>query len=631
MKMDTITHVPTWTDNERSAWRPAERLTVTEWADRHRYLDAKTSAEPGKYSSARTPYTIQWQNSANCSWVKQCTVIAGTQLGKTETLNNVLGFAVHQDPAPAMVVMPRNPDVRLATQRRIMPMILASPALRAELTEHEHDVKNVEIAFRRSIIYVRSSQSPADLASVPVRYLLADEVDKFPKWSGDEAAPLDLARERQKTFWNSIAFVTTTPTTRDATGWSEYEDGDQRAYHVPCPECNGYQVLEFGQVSYPEGATARDVERGEAVVVYACKLCGVTIPDNAKPAMLTAGVWVPKAFTFEEWIATGQAADREPHRSYHLPSLYSPWLTWADMAAQWLKSKDKAQRLQNWVNSWLAEPWEDKVDAPTLTDIDNAKVAGWTHVSGKIPAGVLVATAGADVQKDGIWAVVRGWGWNGQTWLLYAAKVATFDDLEDVLFRNEWTPPGSSMSGIRVGFIDSRHRRSDCLEFVRKNPAMKMAQGVDRTSALDFTSQKLEKHPDTGEPLKRGVRIWSLTVSRFKDTHAEAMRDPDKWHVPEDVSDDYKRQVTAEHKIRKRVRNHEREMWVVKPGSKANHLLDCEVYATAAGKLIQVERLRRDPDGDSGPPKPPTTRPPLPPPPRSPRPPIPSLQYPARR
>ena len=614
-----------WTADELAAWRPPDRLTVSQWADRHRFLDSKTSAEPGKYRTSRTPYSRQWQDSANCAWVRQVSIIAGTQLGKTETLNNILGYAIHQDPAPAMVVMPRNPDVRLATQRRILPMIMGSPVLKAELTEHEHDVKNVEIAFRRAVLYVRSSQSPADLSSVPVRYLLADEVDKYPKWAGDEAAPLDLARERQKTFWNRIAFVTTTPTTRDATGWSEYEDGDRRSFYLPCPDCGGFQVLDWHQVSYPKGSTARDVERDGTIVAYACKLCGVTIADNAKPRMLELGVWVPAGHAVKEWIATGQAADREPHRSYHLPSLYSPWLRWSDMAAQWLKSKDKPERLQNWVNSWLAEPWEDKIEAPTESDIDAAIVPGWTHAAGKIPEGVLVATAGVDVQKNGMWVVVRGWGWDGQTWLLFAGFVSTWDALEDVLYRNDWTPSGAKTAGIRAGFIDSRHRRGECLEFVRRRPTMKLAQGVDRTSALDFSSQKLEKHPDTGENLKRSVRIWSLTVARFKDNHAEAMRDPAKWHVPEDVSDDYRRQVTSEHKIRKRVRNRERDMWVLKPGSRANHLLDCEVYSVAAGKLVQVERLRRD--GDAA--KPRSSRP-APPNRGNPRPPtaFPSLQGP---
>jgi hypothetical protein len=36
--------------------RPDPDLTVSEWADRHRWLSSRASAEPGRYRTARTPY-----------------------------------------------------------------------------------------------------------------------------------------------------------------------------------------------------------------------------------------------------------------------------------------------------------------------------------------------------------------------------------------------------------------------------------------------------------------------------------------------------------------------------------------------------------------------------------------------
>ena len=37
-------------------WVLPEKITVSVWADRHRRLDVKTSAEPGQWSTSRTPY-----------------------------------------------------------------------------------------------------------------------------------------------------------------------------------------------------------------------------------------------------------------------------------------------------------------------------------------------------------------------------------------------------------------------------------------------------------------------------------------------------------------------------------------------------------------------------------------------
>ncbi len=37
-------------------FRPDPRLTVSEWADRHRRLSARASSEPGPWRTSRTPY-----------------------------------------------------------------------------------------------------------------------------------------------------------------------------------------------------------------------------------------------------------------------------------------------------------------------------------------------------------------------------------------------------------------------------------------------------------------------------------------------------------------------------------------------------------------------------------------------
>ena len=219
---------------------------------------------------------------------------------------------------------------------------------------------------------------------------------------------------------------------------------------------------------------------------------------------------------------------------------------------------------------------------------------------GGVPAGVLLATAGVDVQKDGLWVVVRGWGWDEESWLLFAGKVENFDQLDDLLFRRSWCERGTP--GVRCGFIDSRYRRDEVLDWVRRRPAMRMAVGVDRTAPLDFTTSKLERHPKTGQPLEHSMLVWSITVHRFKDLLAARMQKPENWHFPEDTPHDYRVQIASEHKVRVRRRSRSSDVWVVKPGSDANHCWDAEVYAVAAARLIGVETLRRSEQGKVVPP-----------------------------
>lgn len=593
---------------EVSAWMPPERLTPSAWADTFRFLDPKVTSAGGRYRSSWTPYAREWMDNAGLGWVRQTTIMAGTQVGKTETLNNVLGYAVSQDPGPAMVVVPRDKDIRTVAQTRIGPMIDATPVLRDELTGRSHDVTNGEMQFRRSMLYIRASQSPADLASVPVRYLLCDEVDKYPRWSGREASPLDMAKERQRTFWNSAAYVVSTPTTRDGTIFREYRDGDRRRYFVPCPHCGHFQVLRWSRVRWaPDIKDAAHMRLARAAA-YHCEKCEAAFGDEHKRGMLELGVWVPEAFSFQDWIAGARDRDRVDHRSYHIWAAYSPWLTWWQLAAQFLGSTQDAAKLQNWVNSWLAEIWEEKVDAPTDDLVREAIVPG--AALGQIPAGVMVATAGVDVQKDRIYWLVRGWGYDGESWLLGAGQVTTFEQLEDALFRNAWTPRGTV--GVRLALVDSRYRRDEVIDLARRQPSVRLGAGVDRQGPLDFSTNALEKHPRTGARLPNSILVWSVTVGRFKDALASQMRQPDKWHLPEDLPEGYQAQMVSEHKVRVRSNNREVERWVVKPGSSANHFWDTEVYALAAAKMIRVELLRRPPGSspDSPPPPPPSPRPP---------------------
>lgn len=583
--------VVAWSPDEADAWRPPERLSVSQFADLHRVLVPLTSSEPGRYRSDRTPYGIEWMDSACCPWVRQVTIMASTQVGKTETINNVVLYAVAQDPGPAMVVLPRSIDVPMIGEMRLRPMFEASPRARQEMTNRAHDVKNRQMAFKRSVIYLRSSQSPADLASAPVRYVFADEVDKYPRWSGKEGDPLALALERQNTFWNALAYVTSTPTTREGNVHRHFLDGDQRRYWVPCPHCGKHQVLQWSRVKM--GTTELSEMRRTRSAWYECEHCAGKIDDHHKRGMLAGGVWVPLAFSPEQWQAGAREADRTAHRSYHLWAGYSPWLRWSDLAIAFLKAKRDTAAMQNFVNSTLAEVWEEQVEKPLPAQVDAAKLVGWKL--GEVPDGCIVATAGVDVQRDHLWAVVRGWGHDGRSWLLWCGRLESFDALHELL-RKPWT---SSKQPVRLAFIDSRFRREDVLEFVRTHPEARMSVGVSRRTPVDFSTYKLGKHPRTGQALPTSVVVWSITVVRFKDLLAAMMSKPETWHLPSDVPEDYCAHIVSEHKVLVRSGGRAHEVWVMQPGHNANHLWDCEVYAVAAGRVLGVERLR-DGSGSDG-------------------------------
>lgn len=605
--------LPTWTTHELQAWRPPSTLSVSEWADEHRRLDIRFSSEPGRFRTGRTPYTREWMDSALDPWVHRVTICASTQVGKTETLNNLVGWMVTQRPAPMLMVMPRRVDAQLLGEKRIRPMLDSCDALQSELTGAKHDMRKREMTFRRCTLYFRAAQSPADLASTPARVVLGDEADKWPRWTGREASPWDLVVERTRTYLDRFLVLTSTPTTREGLIWTEFEAGDQRRYHVPCPRCGKFQVLKFHRIDTQGFKTAREMRRARTAT-YACEHCEAQLPDREKMGMLQRGMWVPEGKTAEQWQRE-RVKDREPHRSYHIWAAYSPWLTWSDIAAQFLDSKDTPGKLMNFCNSWLAEVWEERVDSAR----DDAITAcAGNHNTGECPTDVLVLTAAVDVQKDWLAWMICGWGLDEESWVIENGNCTTWEQLDAALFKRTF---GAKKLSLRIVFVDSRYRRTEVMDFVRRRPTCRMIAGTEREAPIPFHAVKLDKHPRTGAPLPFTMTVWTITVAWFKDLCAarlsralesSAGREQRIW-LPADLSDEAAEELGSEHKIRVRSRGKEKLLWVKKAGRERNEAWDLLVYNAAAARLIHCETLTSKAPPRAGPSQPP---------PRSPRPPV---------
>lgn len=570
---------------------------MSRWADENRWLTS-FSSEPGRWSTDRVPYAREWMDSANCRWVRKVSLLTSTQVGKTETLNNICGFHIHQDPCPIMVVMPRRDDAKLIGERRLRPMVEASPALRAERTERGADLQSRELTFRNAIVYLRSAQSPADLASVPVRVVLADELDKWPQWSGEEASPLKLVEERTRTFYDHLILTSSTPTTRRGAIWRQFEAGDQRRFWMPCAHCQKPLTFEFQQVKWNTEAvrTREDMDR-EREAWYECQHCAGKVDDRAKRVMVAAGWWVPKGRDPIQWRDVDAANDRAVHRSYHLWAAYSPWVEWWKIAAEHLSSRgDPAERM-NFVNSWLAEVWEDQVQDTTDAGV---RACIGTHRLGEVPADALVITGSVDVQVDRVEYHVNAWGRDEESWIVAAGETNDWEELADILFRNTW---GEKKLPMRGCLIDSRYRRPEVFDFVRRWPAVaRMIAGVTSESPVPFGTKRIDKHPKTGAVLESSMIVWTITVSWFKDLLAgriaKALAEPDSrvgrlW-LPADAPETMKVQLASEQKVRERSGKREVLRWVLKPGHQRNEAWDLQVYAAAAARMFRVDTLRTE-------------------------------------
>lgn len=580
-----------------------ERATVSEWVDRNIVLGGD-SAEPGPYHTERTPYVREWQDSAAIPWVHQVTIVKSTQVGGSVALLNVLAYAISEDPGPITWVMPTREDASEFGENRVLPMVDHSTALRRQMTGERFDAKKRQITFRRCRVLFRSARVPKELAQYAARWLFGDEAAKWPAWTQQEAAPWDLARERTRTFWNHKVFLNSTPTVPDGLINSEFRRGDRRRFHVPCPHCSRFQVLRWPQVKWPDAIDTEAKMRAAKQAWYECEGCKQPIADLHKGPMLARGWWCPEDFDPAPHIVDGRLVlpnDRAPHRSYHVWAGYSPWLAWWEIVAEFLRSKDNPASLMNFVNSWLAEVWEDRVESTT----DEAVIACVdARAPGDCPSEVMVITAAVDVQKDRLEWALQGWGRDEESWVIAAGRIqkasnaGDWRELGDTLFRSTW---GKDQLRVRCCVVDSRYRRDEVLDFVRTwHPVARMIVGVDREGPLPFTTSKLDKHPRTGQPLPNSLLVWSVNVNLFKDMVAarigKAITEPeakaDRIHLPNGLPPNWLDQLTSEHKVRERRGATERHVWVMKQGHLRNEAWDLCVYNAAAARMIRVETLR---------------------------------------
>lgn len=327
-----------------SGWKLDPKMTVTEWADEYRYLPRKSSAEPGKWRTRRTPYLKEIMECLSPrSGIESVVFMKGSQVGATEAGNNWIGYCIHLAPGPMMMVQPTVEISKRWSKQRLAPSIEDTQVLRDLVkAPKEKDSGNtiLEKDFPGGVLVITGANSAAGLRGMPVRYLFLDEVDAYPLDVGGEGDPVDLAERRTAGLARRKIFQVSSPTIQEFSKIEKlYSNSDQRKYHVPCPLCGCMQELKWSGIVWREKNTG-DVR-------YRCAECNELIEERHKAEMLRKGVWMK--MNPESRIA-----------GFHLNALYAPlgWHTsWGDVVEQFLNAVGNPLKQKTWTNTMLGETW----------------------------------------------------------------------------------------------------------------------------------------------------------------------------------------------------------------------------------------------------------------------------------
>lgn len=563
-----------WLKESLSIFKPPEKLSVSEWSDKYRILDSKTSAEPGLWRTDRTPYLKGIMDAFNDIDIEEIIFVKCTQVGGTESLNNILGYVIAQDPSPSLIVYPTLELAEYTSKNRLQPMVNLCPTLKSKYIDKES--KMLELQFDGMYTVLSGANSPSSLASRPIRYLFMDEIDKYPTNSGKEADPRSLARERTKTFaHNKKVFQTSTPTLKNGPIWSEWENADsQKLYYVPCPHCGHYQTFKFKQLKWDkESKTAIEAQE---TARYECESCSGIITDSHKISMVRNG----------EWRDIKNNGTKKT--AFKLNAMYSPWVRFGDVAYEFVRTKNYPELLMNFINSWLAEPWEQtevKMDSDKILEKQSE------YEETIVPDGALIITGGVDVQKDYYYYTVRAWGESMTSWNITHGMAETWNQIENIMNMPYYDSSGNEYQ-VNLVAVDSGARTDEVYDFCVGN--QEWAVPVKGSSTPIIQKYRISTI-DKIDSKAYGMRLYIVDGSQYKDMIFGRIKRPNgvgSWMVYNGCDRDYAEQICSEEKVIEKKGGRDVEIWKPKTSHADNHYLDCEVYASLAADLLHVRYLQ---------------------------------------
>lgn len=578
-----------------SVLRPPPKLTVAEWADAKRRLSPESSAEPGQWHTDRAEYQRGMMEAGSDPRVESIAIKTSARVGKTETLNNILGYYIDQDPAPIMMVQPTVDDGQKWSKDQFAPMVRDCPVLAAKVAPDK--VRNssstiLHKSFVGGYLTVVGSNAPTGLRRSTIRILLMDEIDAYPPSAGVEGDPIALARKRTVTFWNRKIIMTSTPTIEGLSRIDiAFSESDQRYFFVPCPNCNHFQILIFGPSSQLANRATGLLKFDEAAAswaFYECENCRQPIEERSKLKIVRAGKWIP---TYPERIRTAGFAINE---------LYSPFSSWIQIARDFLEAKQRREMLKVFINTSLGE---------TFRETESYQYSGETLLSRremyeKVPPGVIFLTAGVDVQDDRLEAYVEGWGIGEENWTIdhytaygSPARPETWRLLDDFLGKSYEhengyiAKPGRLGGLIAVGIDTGGHFTRDVYAYVSRRKGSRVF-AIKGLGGFGKPFLKVSKSK------KVAVQLVLVGTDAGKQLIMDRLQidkpGPGYLHFNMKNDESYFDQLTSERKTVKRIKGYPSIVWELIAGRR-NEALDAKVYSLAAFTLLgaNMEKLAK--------------------------------------
>ncbi|MFT6461193.1 MAG: phage terminase large subunit GpA-like protein [Maricaulis maris] len=599
--------------------RAPPKIEVASWPERHVEFPEGSPA-PGPYRHATAPYLeeILFELSPDRPG-DEVPVIKCAQSGGTVVADLWLSCLLSSMRAEAMVIHPTVNQFKAWADRKYMKMVEASAVLDPArggcvLPRHsrtEGGSKADEIKFSNgSAIYGAGSNSAASLRQHTVRFGVKDDLDGWAMTADEEGDPDKLSDQRFKTFMKfglaKVLAVSTPLIARASRIMKKYLASWQGRFYMACKGCGAKVDWDFEDIEHEETRPY-----GAHLV---CPECGVVHGDSDKPDMLAGGVWIacckvdgetpPKVIKPEDvqrWRERdlGQYAGRP---GFWITGVMNAFESLDNIIEKYLEAKGDPEAEKTFYNTVLGRVYEIQTETPDWEALAARKSPDF--VMGRGAWGPLVFTLTVDVQRDGLYFMVKGWNRNEESWVLdygfLAGETAeptgaVWDKLSEIADKGAPLPGGARIVFDRI-LVDANYNTDAVKTWVKgRRDSRVLAINGEAGWSKPIIYRATETEVTNAGKRKRfaGLKIWHIGTYPAKNAVVARLRrslqKPSEtegyatgvYHFPGDAEDWLFQQLTAEYVKEEEVKQTglTRSIWAARG---ENHLFDCDVYALAA-------------------------------------------------
>jgi phage terminase large subunit GpA-like protein len=581
-------------------------LSAPEWSEQVRRM-----ANGKRFRFDFAPYQREMMETPFRQDVQLTVYQMASRMGKTEVFMNIIGHAIAEVPRRILVMYPSISQAEKWSKETLSSeLVNPTPELSELIGDGDGKRKSgntiLHKIFPGGLLNAFGASSPGEARRAKGNLIIADEIDAFPSTQTDEGDILKILWVRGSEYPDTIRIAASYPSVK---GESKIESlllqSDYRVWKVPCMHCREEFVLHRRQLRY-------DRHKPEDAWIE-CPVNGCKITDDDRVKMIKAGRWeATRPFTGIAGFHGSRMMSPHPAQKGFANHLH--WAASEEMAIEKAENREREKKV--FINTFDAEtyqpPEEEKPDPMGLAADAYDYLTAIGENAWKVPQGVLVVTAGVDVQGDRLEAEFVGFGIDGQEYGL-GYHVLSGNTSEPDVWRKmdklslaEFHHPSGKVLRAACVFIDSKFRP----DFVRQFTRERQARGI-----FPIIGSTILGKPIVGKPtvIKRDT-VYEIGTHEAKALiyqNSRLRRDQKTGQAPQNYMHyplgfgygvEYFQRLLIEDVELKKASDGSFQQFFSNPNRLRNEPLDVRVYAKAACRKLNpaFELIAKKMAGNAG-------------------------------